>query len=271
MVTEVQIPKTIHYCWFGGNPLSELARKCINSWKKYLPDYEIVEWNETNFDISVCKYVKDAYVEKKWAFVSDYARFWILYHYGGIYFDTDVEILQNMDHIIAKGPFMGIEKPGFVAPGLGIGAVPGMEVFKVIIEYYKTIPFCLTDGSNQIITVVKYTTDILKEYGFSGEIKIHNIAGLTIYPPEYFCPLNDDTGVLCITDNTVTIHHFAASWKSRLDSLITKIERCKKGNQSIEYKIRRGFSFPFRCINYWKKHGFHETRRFAIEKIKRKK
>ena len=103
------IPKVIHYCWFGGNPLPELAKICIDSWKKYLPDYEIKEWNETNFDLDSCEYIREAYNCKKWAFVSDYARFWILYNYGGLYFDTDVEILNPLDDIIKCGSFMGNE------------------------------------------------------------------------------------------------------------------------------------------------------------------
>ena len=109
------IPKVIHYCWFGGNPLPASAKKCIASWRKYLPDYEIKEWNESNFDVNIIPYTAEAYKAKKYAFVSDYARFWILYKYGGLYFDTDVEVIKNMDDIIAKGAFMGCEneaKPG---------------------------------------------------------------------------------------------------------------------------------------------------------------
>ena len=103
------IPKTIHYCWFGGNPLPEMAIKCIESWKKFLPDYEIKQWDESNFDVNMIPYAAEAYKAKKYAFVSDFARFWILYNYGGLYFDTDVEVIKPMDNIIAKGPFMVCE------------------------------------------------------------------------------------------------------------------------------------------------------------------
>lgn len=106
---ENRIPKVIHYCWFGGNPLPSLAEKCIASWRKYLPDYEIKRWDESNFDVNIIPYTKQAYEAKKYAFVSDYARFWILYNYGGLYFDTDVEVIRSMDDIIAAGPFMGCE------------------------------------------------------------------------------------------------------------------------------------------------------------------
>ena len=125
------IPKVIHYCWFGRNPLPSLAIKCIESWRKYLPDYEIKEWNEDNFDVNIIPYTQEAYQVGKYAFVSDYARFWILYKYGGLYFDTDVEVIKPMDDIIARGPFMGCEKDvsdtsvASVAPGLGLGVNPG--------------------------------------------------------------------------------------------------------------------------------------------------
>lgn len=134
------IPKIIHYCWFGRNPLPELAQKCIASWKKYLPDYEIKEWNEDNFDVNIIPYTAEAYAQKKYAFVSDYARFWILHKYGGIYFDTDVEVIRPIDDIIARGNFMGFEtdpnpakgdaSEGSVAPGLGLGVAPGLGIIE---------------------------------------------------------------------------------------------------------------------------------------------
>ena len=124
------IPKKIHYCWFGGNPLPNDAKLCIESWKKYCPDYEIIEWNESNFDFKECQYAKEAYEAKKWAFVSDYARFKILYDNGGLYFDVDVEIVQALDNIINNGPFMGIEndKTKAVNPGLGLGDESGNKI-----------------------------------------------------------------------------------------------------------------------------------------------
>ena len=117
------IPKIIHYCWFGRNPLPPLALECIASWRKFLPDYEIKEWNEDNFDVNSIPYTAEAYRQKKYAYVSDYARFCILYQYGGIYFDTDVEVIKPLNDIIAKGNFMGFEQdpdgentPGRYAP-----------------------------------------------------------------------------------------------------------------------------------------------------------
>ena len=139
------VPKIIHYCWFGGKSLPDEAKEYIESWKKYCPDTEIVEWNESNFDINCCQYVKEAFDAKKWAFVSDYARFYVLYKYGGMYFDTDVEMIKPIDDIVSNGAFMGIEagRKVFVAPGLGIGAEAGNEIFREILDYYENQTFYL--------------------------------------------------------------------------------------------------------------------------------
>ena len=214
------IPKKINYCWFGGNPLPESAKKYIETWKKYCPDYEIIEWNETNFDVNQNQYCKEAYEAKKWAFVSDYARFWILYRYGGIYFDTDVEVLKPLDKIIEKGPFMGCErdadKSGMttvaVAPGLGLGANPGLGLYKEILDLYENLHFKNKDGSLNLKTVVQYTTEVLIKHGLKKSNQIQMCAGVYIYPREYFCPKNIETGALEITENSYTIHHFEGTW-----------------------------------------------------------
>lgn len=226
------IPKIIHYCWFGGNPLPELAVKCIESWKKYCPDYEIKEWNESNFDINCCNYVKEAYQAKKWAFVSDYARFWILYNYGGLYFDTDVEIIKPIDEIVEKGAFMGVENDlNDVAPGLGLAANPGLGLYKEMLDFYKTRHFIKEDGSNDITTVVEYTTSMLKKYGLKQKAEIQCIENIYIYPKEYFCPIDEATGIMNITDNTYSIHHYAATWRSE----------SQKKRHKLAQKFRRYF------------------------------
>ena len=165
------IPKVIHYCWFGRNPLPSLAIKCIESWRKYLPDYEIKEWNEDNFDVNIIPYTQEAYQVGKYAFVSDYARFWILYKYGGLYFDTDVEVIKPMDDIIARGPFMGCEKDvsdtsvARVAPGLGLGVNPGLGLYKEILEMYSKLSFLNKDVTYKQKTKVQNMKEILCEYG----------------------------------------------------------------------------------------------------------
>lgn len=217
------IPKVIHYCWFGHKPLPKLALKCIESWKKYLPDYEIKEWNESNFDINIVQYTKEAYATKKYAFVSDYARFWILYKYGGLYFDTDVEVIRPIDDIIAKGSFMGHENELTVNPGLGLSAVPGLSFYKEILDLYATLNFVNKTGALNLTTVVEYTTRKLLKYGLNDENKIQEVANIYIYPIDYFNPISVQDGKLRITDNTRTIHHYAQSWQSPLRKYGRKI------------------------------------------------
>ena len=212
------IPKIIHYCWFGRNPLPASAQGCIASWRKYLPDYEIKEWNEDIFDVNSIPYTQQAYEAKKYAFVSDYARFWILYKYGGLYFDTDVEIIKPLDDIIERGPFMGIEvraKEGEypqVAPGLGLGATPGMELYQVLLDKYASLRFLNEDGSLNQKTIVKYNTEVLQEQGLLPSNDLQEVSGVWIYPADYFNPLDSLTGKLKLTDNTRSIHWYMNSW-----------------------------------------------------------
>ncbi len=212
------IPKIIHYCWFGHNPLPRFARQCIASWRKFLPEYEIKEWNEDNFDVNIIPYTAEAYQVRKYAFVSDYARFWIIYHYGGLYFDTDVEIIKQLDDIIARGPFLGCEKDAGtseffgVAPGLGLGAPSGHELYKTMLDKYNDRHFIFSDGSYNQVTVVRYMTDLLMSQGLRIIPEIQEVCGITIYPKEYFCPKNYQTGEMNITSNTVAIHHYGATW-----------------------------------------------------------
>lgn len=229
-----EIPKVIHYCWFGGKPLPKLARKCIKSWRKCLPDFEIKEWNESNFDVNMIPYTEQAYRAGKYAFVSDYARFWILYKYGGVYFDTDVEVIRPMDHILSAGAFMGCEttveeaqtRGGMlsVAPGLGLAACAGSEFLKEILDKYHRIQFQNPDGSLNLKTIVEYTTELLVEKGLELTPEVQKIGEMTIYPVDYFCPIHGDAKFLDITPNTVSIHHWAASWVSGWPKFREKIK-----------------------------------------------
>lgn len=225
------IPKVIHYCWFGRNSLPESAVKCIDSWRKFFPDYEIREWNEDNFDINIIPYTAEAYSVKKYAFVSDYARFWILYHYGGLYFDTDVEVIKPMEDIIQRGPFMGIEVEGkdgdfpLVAPGLGLGVEKGHPIYKKIIDYYDRLHYIDSDGNPINITVVLHSTKILKNFGLRPINQLQEVGGIWIYPRDFFNPLNDNTGKLTITSNTRSIHWFSKSWLPKDNPFRTFIVR----------------------------------------------
>lgn len=218
------IPKVIHYCWFGRRPLPASALKCIESWKKFFPGYEIVEWNEDNFDVRMIPYVSEAYDAGKYAFVSDYARFFVMCKYGGVYFDTDVEVVATMDDILVKGPYLGMEKTLSediaVNPGLGFAAKPGMEVLTCLLDMYSGLHFINEDGSLNQTTIVKHTTDILLPYGYIPEDRMQQCAGFRIYPVEYFCPMDYRTGRLSKTVNTRTIHHYASTWHTWKDKWI---------------------------------------------------
>ena len=222
------IPKVIHYCWFGRNPLPKSALKCIDSWRKFFPDYEIKEWNEDNFDVNIIKYTQDAYNAKKYAFVSDYARIWILYNYGGVYFDTDVEVISPMTDIIEKGPFMGFEINNStenkiaVNPGLGIGSPSRLELYKDILDVYSNLNFWIGSKIN-LYAIVRITTDILTINGLKNVDGAQTVNGITIYPSEFFNPIDNLTGRLNKTANTRTIHWYDNSWSSPASRLKTKI------------------------------------------------
>ena len=210
---EQKIPKIIHYCWFGGNPLPELTLKCIESWKKYCPDYKIIEWNEKNFDINCSAYAKEAYEAKKWAFVSDYCRFHVLNELGGIYLDTDVELLRPIDDLLGCS-FVGFEGKKAVASGLIRGVAPNDTVCKRMLDSYNNDSFLLEDGSLNIKTVCDRETEIFQEYGLKLDGSLQDVIDTRVFPSEYFCPLDNVTWELNVTENTYSIHHYDSSWVS---------------------------------------------------------
>ena len=214
-MSETTIPKIIHYCWFGGNQKPELILKCIDSWKKYMPEYEIIEWNEKNYDVTKSAFIKEAYQAKKWAFVSDYARFDIIYHYGGIYFDTDVELLKPIpEKILSHIPFTGFECAGTVNPGLIYADRPENHITKQILDQYNARHF-LVDGVPKLITVNQIVTEILKPYGLIQNNKFQTVNDLTIYPSSYFCGFDQDVKEIDIRENTISVHHYAGTWTKR--------------------------------------------------------
>lgn len=211
------IPKVIHYFWFGGNPLPELAETCIASWENYLPDYEIKRWDESNFDVNAILYTKQAYEAGKYAFVSDYARLKVLYDEGGVYFDTDVEVLRSIDDILENGAFMSLEamEDGGVGinPGNGIAAPAGLPTYKRLVESYEKDAFLDENGKHNLSTIVTRVTNLLEEDGFVAKNEIQKVGDITIYPTDYFCPKNFATGKVTITKNTYSIHWYDASWQ----------------------------------------------------------
>ena len=228
------IPKVIHYCWFGGNPKPKLAEKCIKSWKKYCPDYEIIEWNESNFDVNVNRYCREAYEAKKWAFVTDYARLKILYEQGGFYFDTDVELRKSLDPLCKEHGFCGIENSTrcvMVNTGLGMGSEPGVPLVKAILDSYEGVPFRKEDGTLDTTTCTVRNTEILKQYGYVEENKMQTVAGFTIYPTEYFSPMVMENAKLKVTKNTYSVHHYSLSWTPKENQI-----RRKKALRELKFR-----------------------------------
>ena len=250
------IPKTIHYCWFGGNPLPELAQKCIESWKKFCPDYEIIQWDETNFDVNQNDYCREAYETKKWAFVSDYARLKVLYEYGGIYMDTDVEVIKNLDCFLENIAFVGFESKDCVQTGL-MAAERNGEWIKLLLSSYDDRKFILDDGKLDLTTNVIVTTAIMrKNYNLELNNSLQEVEGVyKIYPSEYFCAKDYITKELKITDNTHTIHHYDGSWAS--ESWKWRSKFIQKYYKFLGKTGARYLSLVIYCIkeNEWKQIG----------------
>ena len=210
----MSIPKVIHYCWFGKGKMPPLAEKCIASWKKYCPDYEIVCYNEDNFDISENRYAKEAYDAKKWAFVSDYARLKVLYENGGIYLDTDVEIIKPIDDLIKETGYMGFDDNRVISTGLGFACEKGNELVGKLLADYDDISFVRPDGSFDLTPCPERNTQTMVKLGLSLDKQNQIFMGIHMLPEDYLCPIKYYTGKKKITENTYSIHHFCASWTS---------------------------------------------------------
>ena len=205
-----QIPKKIHYFWFGNNSLPELESRCIESWGKKCPDYEIVRWDESNYDIHKNKYMQQAYEMKKWGFVPDYARLDVIYTYGGIYLDTDVEVVRNFDELLGLSGFVGFESKRYINMGQGFGAAPGNAAIKKLRDDYNTKEYCLKDGALDLTPSPVYQTEVFKKMGLKMNNQIQQIEDMTVLPAECFSP--DNNMIPHITENTYSIHHFSGSW-----------------------------------------------------------
>jgi glycosyltransferase involved in cell wall biosynthesis/GT2 family glycosyltransferase len=223
--SENMIPKKIHYCWFGGNPLPESAKRCIDSWKKFCPDYEIIEWNESNVDFNEHSFTREAYKSKKWAFISDYIRYKVIYENGGLYLDVDVEVVRKLDDLRMYKAFMGFEGREYVATGLGFGAIKGNETIKAIIDIYDGISFNAHKDKLSAIATPVVVTNFLKKKGLVQNGEFQTVDSITILPEDYLCPKNPITRLVNITDNTFSIHHYDASWVDDSErAIIDKLE-----------------------------------------------
>lgn len=221
------IPKTIHYCWFGNNKKPQLVLDCISTWRKYLSDYKLIEWNEENFDINSNLYVKQAYENKKWAFVSDYVRLYALYQEGGIYMDADVEVVKNLDGFLEHKGFTGFETDDGPLTGT-MGAIRGERLIGEFLEEYKERRFILPDGTLDTTTNVEIFKNVCLKNGFIMNDRFQIIDGFALYPNDYFCAFDFINEKTILTENTYTIHHFAGSWISDREKNKMKMMRLIK-------------------------------------------
>lgn len=232
------IPKIIHYCWFGRGAKPKLAQKCIASWKKYCPDYEIIEWNEDNFDIHMNGYTRMCYEQKKYAFLSDYVRLLVVAEHGGIYFDTDVELLRPIDALLEHEAFFGFETPEYVASGLGFGSVPHGKVIDAMVAEYDF----LLDGTQGTRGCPRLNTSALVKLGLKQDGSCQTVADAVILPSDYLNPYESATGRVKKTKNTVSIHWYSAAWMSRSHKIRSAIMRPLHRIFGVEF---------FQCIKHW--------------------
>lgn len=215
------IPKKIHYCWFGRNPKPMLAEKCIASWRKYCPDYEIIEWNEDNFDVNRNGYTRMCYEQKKYAFLSDYVRLLVVAEHGGVYFDTDVEVIKPVDKLLEQNAFFCFETSEYVASGLGFGSVAQGETIRAMLSEYDF----LLDGTQGTRGCPRLNTSALVKLGLHQDGSVQTVADALILSSDYMNPFDTATGVLRKTENTVSIHWYSAAWLSPWRRLRTRIMR----------------------------------------------
>ena len=256
-----RIPKIIHYCWFGRGILPEESKKYIESWKKYCPEYEIKEWNEDNFDIKSNKYVKEAYEAKKYAFVTDYVRLYALYNEGGIYMDTDVEVLKPLDEFLKHHAFSSFENNDSIPTGLMASEKNG-EWVKNLLDEYTDMSFIKEDGSYDTTTnVVRITNLTEQKYGLVRKSSYQDLGVVTLYPHEYFCPKDWESGNIYVTENSHAIHHFNGSWHTKTDKKYVKLRRkliekygYEKGKEKFlkivnrNVKIKNMIKKPFKIL-----------------------
>lgn len=218
------IPKKIHYCWFGGNPLPQDAKDYIESWKKHCSDYEIIRWDESSFDVNSVPYVKEAYENRKWAFVTDYVRLYALYTQGGVYMDTDVELLKPIDCFLEHEAFSGFESETAVPTGI-MASEPNQKAIGDLLKDYDGRHFVNDKGELDLSTNVEAITRYFTDNGMLMNNQKQTVNGFTMYPYDYFCPKNSRTLKIEVTENSYTIHHFAGTWLESDTNFRKKIKK----------------------------------------------
>lgn len=265
------IPKKIHYCWFSGRPVPKEFEKYIDSWKKYCPDYEIIRWDESNYDVTKNAYMASAYKEKRWGFVPDYARFDIIYREGGIYLDTDVELIKPLDELLDNHCYLGFETTDIINAGLGFGAEKGNPVIGALRDMYEDISFYNEDGSLNLVPSPTYITNCLVKQGVRLDGSLKRQEQLTVYPVDYFAPKDYCTGILRLSDNTYSIHHFSCTWMTREEKLAEErrllfcnkfgdylgnrvdgaYKRVKRLSEAYKHQLTNGRNLPERALEHF--------------------
>lgn len=268
------IPKIIHYCWFGGTPIPERDQKCLDSWAKYCPDYEIRRWDESNYDVMKNEYMKEAYEQRKWGFVPDFARLDIIYAHGGIYLDTDVELVRNLDDLLVNQAYMGFEEGGYISPGLGFGAEKGNALIgEICHSIYDKRLFVKEGGELDTTPSPWMNTELLIKKGLIQNGQFQMIEGMAIYPVEFFDPMHGIGGDTVITENTHSIHHYHASWMEAEERIaLLRMNRLKKrlGSKNGE-RIGTIVNLPIRIKMRVRINGIGQTIRFGVKKLRWKK
>lgn len=219
------IPKIIHYCWFGRGEKPDLAERCIASWRKFCPNFEICEWNEDNCDYLAMPFMAEAYAAKKYAFVSDVMRLIVLEQYGGVYFDTDVEVVRNISPLLGDEGFIGFENDQFVNSGQVVAAVPHQPVVQAMIGEYKKQHFTNADGTMNAVGCPHLNSDVMECFGLVRNGQEQVVDGIHVYPADYFNPLDSVTGKLTKTENTYSIHWYSMSWLPKRTQIRAKVGR----------------------------------------------
>lgn len=262
-----KIPKIIHYCWFGGNPKPESVNKYIRTWEKHCPEYKIIEWNESNFDLNENIYCQEAYEAQKWAFITDYVRLKVLYEYGGFYMDTDVEMIKSLDPLRIYRAVSGYESPTRILTGT-IGSCRDNEWIGLLLRYYDNRHFLREDGTFDLTTNVKVITEMTSQkYNLSLDGKKKKFGtNMILLPFDYLCAKDLDTGEVKITENTFTVHHFSGSWLSDEDRYANQLK------SEIAYILPKKYSsYLAKYISVIKYHGIIYANKQIIAWLQRKK
>lgn len=255
---EVKIPKIIHYCWFGNGEIPEQDKNYIEQWKKLCPDYIFMLWNEENFDVNNCSYTKQAASVAKWSFVTDYVRLFALYQYGGVYLDTDVEMIRRMDDLLCYDAFVGFENHSFVNNGSCLGATKHHPYLKELMTEYENTSFILEDGSFNLQESPRFMTELLVRHGMVANGKRQSLSLFEVFPSESFSPYDYKTGRIRITSNTYLIHHYHDTWHSAKERKIAKgmqLLRRVFGVEQGDAMIEAFFTRKDKIKERWKRNG----------------